>query len=106
MLIKNLRDYKDASIIFLSIILIIFMFSQIYFYIYRIDNTSFIGIDNSSSLSLFTDFFYFSTITFTTLGYGDITPVTVLSKFIVIIESLVLSVFISIIALNFITKKK
>jgi hypothetical protein len=56
--------------------------------------TMFVFIDASTSAGLrmidttgsFYDYFYYSIVTFTTLGYGDITPVTGLHKFFAGVE--------------------
>ncbi|MFA5352389.1 MAG: potassium channel family protein, partial [Candidatus Gracilibacteria bacterium] len=49
----------------------------------------------------FFDYFYFSIVTFTTLGYGDIVPVTIIEKIIVGVEVLLgftmLGIFINLI---------
>ena len=51
------------------------------------------------------DYFYFSIVTFTTLGYGDITPITVAEKLIVGVEVLLgftmLGIFINLIKKRF-----
>lgn len=43
---------------------------------------SFKGIDTSSPASIFTDLVYFCSITFTSIGFGDITPSTHITKLI------------------------
>ena len=79
---------------------IIQLFAIVYAYIYSIDNTSFAGISNDKPFLLFIDFMYFSTITFTTLGFGDITPVSSAAKTAVMFEVLLFVIYISIILLN------
>lgn len=49
---------------------------------------------------MYFDFFYFSVVTFTTLGYGDIYPVSIIAKSVVIVEVLIFIVYISIILLS------
>ncbi|KMQ68557.1 Ion transport 2 domain protein [Chryseobacterium sp. FH2] len=46
------------------------------------DFNSFKGIDISSPASIFTDLVYFCSITFTSIGFGDITPNTHITKLI------------------------
>ncbi|WP_257666268.1 potassium channel family protein [Parapedobacter tibetensis] len=40
------------------------------------NSTSFTNVSTASTASTYIDFVYYSTITFTTIGYGDITPST------------------------------
>ncbi|MFH0776624.1 MAG: potassium channel family protein [Patescibacteria group bacterium] len=71
-------------------------------------------LDFTSSTSMFADYpartgffdyFYFSVVTFTTLGYGDITPITVAEKMVVGCEVLLgftmLGIFINLIKRRF-----
>ncbi|MBP1019251.1 ion transporter [Serratia fonticola] len=55
-------------------------------------------------INTFIDAFYFTCITVTTLGYGDITPVTDITKIIVIVESLVGFLFMSLFVSAFINR--
>ncbi|MEJ2057789.1 MAG: ion channel [Desulfofustis sp.] len=54
------------------------LWGSLYSLLYTIDPESFSGVllDNSDSGGLLTTFNYFSIVTLTTLGYGDITPQT------------------------------
>ncbi|MFZ7134673.1 MAG: potassium channel family protein [Eubacteriales bacterium] len=61
--------------------LFVFTFSIIY---YRSGGLNF--INNNSTLLSFLDCFYFSTVTFFTLGFGDIRPITNFTKILVIIQ--------------------
>ena len=71
----------------LSVLLFItFFFALLYSVIYLNNPNSF--TPNDGNLSLF-DFLYFSIVTITTLGYGDIQPVSPLAKSVCIIEVLV-----------------
>ncbi|ODS39868.1 hypothetical protein BEH94_00100 [Candidatus Altiarchaeales archaeon WOR_SM1_SCG] len=63
---------------------VIFLFGVLYYITYNINPTSF---SSSSELSFY-DFFYFSVVTITTLGYGDISPESGLTQTLVIIEVL------------------
>jgi hypothetical protein len=49
-------------------------FSFIYLSVFAIDPTAFRGVEGTTAA--FNQFLYFSVVTLTTLGYGDVTPVT------------------------------
>lgn len=60
--------------------------------------------NNGHDIKNFIDAFYFTCVTVTTLGYGDITPTMTITKIIVIIESLVGFVFMSLFVSAFINR--
>lgn len=70
------------------VILIIFSFTTSFWMLYKIDINSFNNYDFGSNVfeELF-NFFYFSCVTFSTIGYGEILPTSIFSKLLVIIES-------------------
>ena len=90
----------------ISIIEIIFFFAFVYAGIFTLDRTSFRGIVLSGPFKLLVDFVYFSTVTFTTLGFGDIAPMSSAAKITVIVEVLLFVVYISIILLNLANSRK
>ncbi|WP_230350656.1 potassium channel family protein [Lelliottia sp. WAP21] len=59
---------------------------------------------NGHEIRSFIDAFYFTCVTVTTLGYGDITPSMTITKIIVIVESLVGFVFMSLFVSAFINR--
>ncbi|MBE7688972.1 two pore domain potassium channel family protein [Tenacibaculum finnmarkense] len=77
------------------IILIVLSFSADYqaLYILNSENFKFETIPNNSFLLQFFEFLYFSFITFSSVGYGDIVPISIAGKLIVILE-VVLSFFV------------
>lgn len=77
------------------IVLIIFSFSADYQALYVLNSESFKSARsfNDSFFMQFFEFMYFSLITFSSVGFGDIVPVSVSGKIIVILEIL-LSFFV------------
>ena len=74
---------KKLALTITFYISILFIFAGIYQMIDLYEPNSFKGMQDN-----FFDYIYFSTVTITTLGYGEITPHTELAKFFVMLESL------------------
>ena len=66
------------------VMIIIFAFS-----FFLLDNISSIRIIELAGDGHWFDYFYYSTVTFTTLGYGDILPYTMWQKMLVSVEVIV-----------------
>ena len=56
--------------------------------LYQFDHSTFAGMPNYSNTYVYNlyHFLYFSVITFSTVGYGDIAPVSEIARFVVILE--------------------
>lgn len=94
---KSIGVYERYLIVALFLHLIHF-FAIIYMLIYGVDTTSFKGV--SPEINPYIEFMYFSIVTFTTLGYGDIVPFSSLAKMSVGIEVLLYVIYISILLLS------
>ena len=72
----------------LLITLIVLSFATGFFAIYLIDNESFMigNIGYDSTFALFFEFLYFSLITFSSVGYGDVVPLSLEGKFLAMLE--------------------
>jgi hypothetical protein len=66
--------------------LLVFAFTSFYASAWKLDNASFKGL--SSQNPNLGEFLYFSIVTASTLGYGDITPVKPVAKFLASCEVL------------------
>lgn len=79
----------------LLITLIVLSFATDYVAIYLLDSQSFkVGQTNyNSAMALFFEFLYFSLITFSSVGYGDVVPLSFEGKFLAMLE-IVLSFFV------------
>lgn len=76
-------------LISVNIALIISSFAADYFVLYKIYPTSFRGILAADDLSAAGEMLYFSLVTFTTTGFGDIVPTSNLSRLPVSLEVVV-----------------
>jgi inward rectifier potassium channel len=76
---------RFASLIFVSYLIVNFIFGTIY-YLIGVENLG--GIITNSELEKFSEAFFFSTQTFTTVGYGRINPVGLTTNIISSLESL------------------
>jgi hypothetical protein len=90
-----------GAILFISI----FSFATDYTCLSLFNNMAFEGVPvhSNSYISSLYHFFYFSVVTFSNVGYGDITPVSVVAKFVVMLE-IFLSFFLIVFALANIKK--
>lgn len=74
----------------LLIVLISFSFATDYFCLSMFDKQAFKGLSNDINTSFWHqlyDYFYLSVVTFTSLGFGDIVPVSVTAKSLVILQA-------------------
>lgn len=96
-------SFRANKFIYLIPVLALVILSVIYAFIYKalimINPNSFIGLNQSSHA---VDFLYYSLITATTTGYGDIYPVTTAGRIITISEIL-LGILIVLVALVYMT---
>jgi len=68
----NLSSWKFIGVIFLSYLLINFIFTLFYI---LVGSEQLNGLNNGSNWKMYREIFYFSTQTFTTVGYGHVYPV-------------------------------
>lgn len=105
-IIRICHNLERLLIVFgFIIVLIIFSFATDYTCLFQFNNLSFQGVPDFSSSYLYNlyHFFYFSVITFSTVGFGDITPLSDMAKFVNMLE-IFLSFFIIVFALTNIKK--
>lgn len=80
----NLSSFRFISYLVIAYILINLVFAMIY---YLIGVGHLTGIDKSDPLNEFIDVFFFSSQTFTTVGYGRIAPVGFLASLVATFEA-------------------
>lgn len=80
----NLSSFRFLSYLLLGYILINLVFAMIY---YSIGVEHLTGIDKSDPLNEFIDVFFFSSQTFTTVGYGRIAPVGFMASLVATFEA-------------------
>lgn len=87
-LIENNHSFNHMLLLLGAIIAIIVVsFAIDYLCVSEIYTDAFYGIQNNQPLiSRFSNFLYFSIVTFTTVGYGDITPINPIAKLITVFE--------------------
>jgi inward rectifier potassium channel len=81
----NLPSWKFFGLLFSFYLLINFIFATIYFFIGK---DQFQGIVSTGSLALFKEVFFFSTETYTTVGYGRVNPTGDMANSVSAIESM------------------
>ena len=89
----------------LIIIISIFSFATDYACLFQFSHSTFEGVPDYSNSYFYNlyHFFYFSVITFSTVGYGDIIPTSDVARFVVMLE-IFLSFFLIVFALANIKK--
>ncbi|GHN02728.1 hypothetical protein WSM22_42170 [Cytophagales bacterium WSM2-2] len=103
--LNNISYNHFLLIILVNILLIVVSFSADYMCMLSIDETSFRGINNSSLLDAIFDAFYFSIVSFTTVAYGDIVPVSKAAKLLTLLEVIIAYLTTIIIISNFVQIK-
>ncbi|NOY47309.1 MAG: hypothetical protein GXO84_03735 [Chlorobi bacterium] len=87
-LIENNHSFNHMLLLLGAIIaIIVISFAIDYLCVSEIYTDAFSGFQNNQPLiSRFSNFLYFSIVTFTTVGYGDITPIVPVAKLITVFE--------------------
>ncbi len=80
----NLSSFRFISYLVIAYILINLVFAMVY-YLIGVEHLT--GIDKSDPLNEFIDVFFFSSQTFTTVGYGRIAPVGFLASLVATFEA-------------------
>ncbi len=87
-LIKNDHSFKHMLLLLGAIITVIVVsFAIDYVCVSEIYTQAFSGVQYEQPMALrFANFLYFSIVTFTTVGYGDIAPLNPVAKLITVLE--------------------
>ena len=103
----NIPFYKFMMILFVNMAQLVLSFALDYHCLHQIDAGSFRGINPElAGASLVFEFFYFSVLSFTFFGYGDITPQTIPAKFLTMTEVLVAFATVIFLLSDFISLKE
>ncbi len=115
-LYKKIMDYlqepakENLSNIRWFIIIIVLTIIELFGFAYSVINSllidSFQGVSNTKFGIKYLEFQYFSVMTFSTVGYGDIAPNCLIAKIATMIEALVVLMIISLGSIMFFTVKK
>lgn len=95
--IKESKISQKPFIVILDLLFTVCVYAFAYTQVFMYNNASF----NISTKIIFLDFLYYSFITLTTTGYGDILPVSYLAKFLSASESFMFACVISFSLMNF-----
>ena len=91
---------ENLHIVLSSIFAVITFFAAIYSVIFTLISGSFHGLDIGSHLDRTINVIYYSIITFTMVGYGDIYPIASIAKIVVSIETMAFFIFFVILTTN------
>jgi hypothetical protein len=103
--INNISYNRFLSIILTNILLIVVSFATDYVCMSQIDPRSFKGMSLEGYFNTIFDAFYFSLVSFTTVAYGDIIPMTKSARALTIFEVVIAYVTTIIIISNFVQIK-
>lgn len=79
--------------------------SFIYLTILELFPDAFVGVERRAWLTNFFHMLYFSFITLTTVGYGDVSPAIPLAKFFVFMQSIIGSFYVAILVASLVSAK-
>ncbi|VAW69768.1 Potassium channel protein [hydrothermal vent metagenome] len=97
----TINQLVGASCIYL---LLGIVWAILYTNLYYFDVESFKGLGGMSAKMRFQDFMYFSFVTLSTLGYGDITPVTQFAKTLAFMQAVVGQLYLTIMVAGLVGK--
>lgn len=80
----NLSSFRFIAYLVIAYVLVNLLFAMIY-YLIGVEHLT--GIDKSDPLNEFIDVFFFSSQTFTTVGYGRIAPVGFMASLVATFEA-------------------
>jgi len=107
-IVRKIKGFKGIFFVIIGLIGLVIFFGIKYYTIYSYNSKNFYilteNLNIKSGANLF-DFIYFSFITITTVGYGDIIPINPMAKFLTIIEVLLGISFVSLILGRLILEK-
>lgn len=107
-IVRKIKGFKAIFIVLLGLIGLVIFFGIKYYTIYKLNPENFYILTQNKNkpigANLF-DFIYFSFITITTVGYGDIIPINVVAKVLTILEVLIGISFVSLILGRLILEK-
>ena len=107
-IVRKIKGFKAIFFVIIGLIGLVIFFGIKYYTIYSYNSKNFYilteNLNIKSGANLF-DFIYFSFITITTVGYGDIIPINPTAKFLTIIEVLLGISFVSLILGRLILEK-
>ncbi len=83
-------------------ILVGISWSILYFFEAAFHDGAFLGITDVGNKQRFTDLLYYSFVTLSTLGYGDVTPVTPIARTLAYLEALFGQFYIAILVASFV----
>lgn len=107
-IVKKIKGFKAIFIVLLGLVGLVVFFGIKYYTIYKNNPANFYVLTKSFNPSIevnLFDFIYFSFMTITTVGYGDIVPINPVAKILTILEVLIGISFVSLILGRLILEK-
>ncbi len=92
------KSHKKSFVVVLDLLMLVTIYAAIYCSIYSWDKSAF-NMGNEKVVYL--DLLYYSFVTLTTTGYGDIAPVSYIARFTSASESFIFACIIAVVIINF-----